>query len=83
MLGIFYSAPKPGSPPFVKLGDFVKKDDPVRIIEVMKVFSTVKAGVQGRITKICAENAQMVEFKQTLFLVEETTDQAELQQEHV
>ena len=74
MLGTFYSAPKPGAPPFVEVGQSITEDDTVCIIEVMKLFNTVKAGVRGRIAKICAENAQMVEFQQTLFLVEEVTD---------
>jgi len=52
----------------------------VCIIEVMKLFNTVKANIQGRIAKICAEDGQMVEYQQTLFLVEEldgTADTAE------
>jgi acetyl-CoA carboxylase biotin carboxyl carrier protein len=71
MLGTFYSAPKPGASPFVEVGRLVSEDDSVCIIEVMKLFSTVKANVRGRIAKICAENGQMVEYQQTLFLVEE------------
>ena len=70
MLGTFYSAPKPGAPPFVEVGRLVSEDDSVCIIEVMKLFNTVKANVRGRIAKICAENGQMVEYQQTLFLVE-------------
>jgi acetyl-CoA carboxylase biotin carboxyl carrier protein len=73
MLGTFYRAPKPGSPPFVEVGQVVSEDDTVCIIEVMKLFNTIKAGIRGRIVKICAENAQMVEFQQTLFLVEEAS----------
>ena len=71
MLGTFYQAPKPGAPPFVQVGQVVSEDDTVCIIEVMKLFNTIKAGVRGRIAKVCVENAQMVEFQQTLFLVEE------------
>ncbi len=70
MLGTFYRAPKPGAPPFVEKGRWVTEDDTVCIIEVMKLFNTVKAGVRGRIAKVCAENSQMVEYQQTLFLVE-------------
>lgn len=75
MLGTFYSAPKPGAPSFVEVGQSITEDNTVCIIEVMKLFNTVKAGVQGRIKKICAENGEMVEFQQTLFLVEEVTDE--------
>ena len=80
MLGTFYRAPKPGAPPFVEVGQQVSPDDSVCIIEVMKLFNTVKANIPGRIAKICAENGQMVEYQQTLFLVEEldgTADTAE------
>ena len=70
MLGTFYRTPKPGAPPFVKVGGMVDKNDPVCIIEVMKLFNTVKAGVQGRIAQICVEQGQLVEFQQVLFLVE-------------
>ena len=75
MLGTFYRAPKPGAPPFVEVGQVVSEDDTVCIIEVMKLFNTMKAGVRGRIAKICVENAQMVEFQQTLFLVEELPEE--------
>ena len=71
MLGTFYKAPKPGAPPFVEVGQLVGKDDTVCIIEVMKLFNTVKAGVRGRIVEILVEDAEMVEYQQTLFLVEE------------
>lgn len=70
MLGTFYRTPKPGAPPFVEVGAMVDKDDPVCIIEVMKLFNTVKAGVQGRIAQICAEQGQLVEYQQILFLIE-------------
>ena len=70
LLGIFYRSPKPGAPPFVEVGDDVTEDDTVCLIEVMKLFNTVKADVKGRIVKICAENNQMVEYNQTLYLID-------------
>jgi acetyl-CoA carboxylase biotin carboxyl carrier protein len=70
LLGTFYRGPKPGAPSFVEVGSQVTKNDTVCLIEVMKTFTTLKSGVDGRIAKICAENAQMVEYQQTLFLVE-------------
>jgi acetyl-CoA carboxylase biotin carboxyl carrier protein len=70
LLGTFYRSPKPGAPPFVEVGSQVKPDDSVCLIEVMKTFTTLKAGMAGRIAKICAENAQMVEYQETIFLVE-------------
>ena len=83
MLGTFYSAPKPGAPPFVEVGRPVSEDDSVCIIEVMKLFNTVKANVRGRIAKICAENGQMVEYQQTLFLVEEVEGSETGEEENV
>ncbi len=74
MLGTFYSAPKPGAPPFVEVGQDITADDTVCIIEVMKLFNTVKAGVSGRVARICVKDGEMVEFQQTLFLVEEADD---------
>jgi acetyl-CoA carboxylase biotin carboxyl carrier protein len=70
LLGSFYRGSKPGAPPFVEIGGRVTKEDTVCLIEVMKTFTTIKAGVEGRIVKICAENAEMVEYQQTLFLIE-------------
>ncbi|MCF8142296.1 MAG: acetyl-CoA carboxylase biotin carboxyl carrier protein [Deltaproteobacteria bacterium] len=83
MLGTFYRAPKPGAPPFVEVGRWVSADDSVCIIEVMKLFNTVKANVRGRIAKICAENGQMVEYQQTLFLVEEVDEAVETAEEEI
>jgi acetyl-CoA carboxylase biotin carboxyl carrier protein len=70
ILGIFYRAPQPGAPPFVEVGSEVGPDDAVGLIEVMKLFNTVSAGVAGKIARVCAENAAMVEEGQVLFLVE-------------
>jgi acetyl-CoA carboxylase biotin carboxyl carrier protein len=78
MLGTFYRTPKPGAPPYVEVGSMVNEDDPVGIIEVMKLFNTVKAGVRGQIVQVCAEQGQMVEFQQTLFLVEEISQEKDL-----
>lgn len=69
MLGTFYRRPAPGQPPYVEIGSFVKEDDTVCLLEVMKVFNSVKAGVRGYIVKICAESGELVEYGQTLFLV--------------
>lgn len=69
-LGIFYRASKPGAPPFVEEGSLVSESDTVCIIEVMKLFNHIKAGLRGRVAKICADNGQMVEHNQILFLIE-------------
>ena len=70
MLGTFYRSPKPGDPPFVEVGAKVSEETAVCIIEVMKLFSTIHAGTRGRVTKVCAEDGQLVEYDQVLFLVD-------------
>ena len=70
MLGTFYRSPAPGEPPFVEVGDTVGAEDTVCLVEVMKLFTSVKAGVAGTIVKIEVENGNMVEHAQVLFLIE-------------
>ena len=70
MLGTFYRAPSPGEKPFVEVGSRVTADDTVCLVEVMKLFSSVKAGVTGRVSKIVVENGAMVEHEQLLILIE-------------
>lgn len=69
MLGIFYRAPAPGEKPFVEVGQRVKADDTVCLIEVMKLFNSIRAGVDGEVVKIFAENSALVEFDQVLICV--------------
>jgi acetyl-CoA carboxylase biotin carboxyl carrier protein len=69
MLGTFYRAPSPGAPPFVEAGQEVRADDTVCIIEVMKLFNSIKAGADGVVTRILAENARLVEYNQVLIVV--------------
>ena len=70
MLGIFYRAPAPGEKPFVEIGDRVGPDTIVCLVEVMKLFNSVKAGAAGTVVKILAQNAAMVEYAQPLILIE-------------
>ncbi|HEY7205301.1 MAG TPA: acetyl-CoA carboxylase biotin carboxyl carrier protein [Methylomirabilota bacterium] len=70
LLGTFYRAPAPDAPPFVEVGSVVEPDDTVCIIEVMKLMNNVRAGRRGRVARVCAENAQLVEFGQALVLIE-------------
>lgn len=70
ILGVFYRASAPGAPPFVEVGTRVGAEDTVCLIEVMKLFNTVKAGVAGKVARILAENGNMVRHDQVLFLVE-------------
>ena len=68
MLGTFYRAPAPDAPPFVEVGALVEVEDPLCIIEVMKLMNTIKADRRGRVAAIVAQNATMVEFGQTLIV---------------
>lgn len=70
MVGTFYRAPSPDEPPFVEMGSTVTKGDPLCMIEVMKLFTTVHAESDGVIASIAAENGQLVEFGQVLFSIE-------------
>lgn len=70
MLGTFYRSPSPGAPPFVETGATVRKGDPVCLIEVMKLFTTIHAEAGGTVSYIGAENGAFVEFGQTLFVLE-------------
>ena len=70
MVGTFYRAPAPGAPPFVELESLVTEDDTVGIIEIMKLMNSIKAGCRGRVVEICVENGTMVEFGQTLTVIE-------------
>jgi acetyl-CoA carboxylase biotin carboxyl carrier protein len=69
-LGTFYRAPKPGMAPFVEAGSQITADTEVCLIEVMKLFTTVRAGIEGIIREVYPTDASMVEFDQPLFLVE-------------
>lgn len=69
MLGTVYRRPSPDAPPYVEIGSFVEEDDTVCLIEVMKVFTAVKAGVRGYITEILIETTEMVEYGQPLLMV--------------
>ena len=69
ILGTFYVAPEPGAPPFVTVGQQVTEDTTCGLIEVMKVFNSVRAGVKGTIVEVVAPNGGFVEFGQTLIIV--------------
>lgn len=70
MVGTFYRAPSPDSAPYVELGQVVDKGQVVCIIEAMKLMNEIKSEVKGKIVEIPIENAQPVEFDQTLFYIE-------------
>jgi acetyl-CoA carboxylase biotin carboxyl carrier protein len=74
MLGTVYLRPSPDAPNYVEVGSHVKKDDTVCLIEVMKVFTAVKAEVNGLIADILVDTNEMVEYGQQLFLVKPDTE---------
>jgi acetyl-CoA carboxylase biotin carboxyl carrier protein len=67
--GLFYAQPEPGSAPYVKVGDRVQEDTTVGLIEIMKVYSAISAGISGVITEIHVEDTELVELGQPLFSV--------------
>jgi len=69
MIGIFYGASSPGTPPFVKLGDVVSAGHVVGLIEAMKVFNEITAPVAGTITEILAEGGQLVQPGEPLLYI--------------
>jgi acetyl-CoA carboxylase biotin carboxyl carrier protein len=69
MLGTFYRAAAPGQPPFVEAGQHVKANDTICLIEVMKLFNSIRAGVDGVVRSILAENGSLVEYNQMLFVI--------------
>ncbi|WP_281951594.1 acetyl-CoA carboxylase biotin carboxyl carrier protein [Nitrosophilus kaiyonis] len=70
MVGTFYRAPSPDSPPFVKVGDRVSKGQTIGIIEAMKIFNEIEAEFDCKILEILVEDGQPVEYDMPLFLVE-------------
>ncbi|WNS44344.1 acetyl-CoA carboxylase biotin carboxyl carrier protein [Paenibacillus sp. MMS20-IR301] len=69
MVGTFYSAASPETPSFVNVGDRVNEKSTVCIIEAMKLMNELEAEVKGEIVSVLAENGQLVEYGQPLFLV--------------
>lgn len=70
MVGAFYAAPAPGAKPFVKVGDVVSAGQVVCIVEAMKLMNEIESEVSGKITQICVEDGQSVEYGQVLMYVE-------------
>lgn len=69
VMGTFYRAPSPDAPPFRSEGDRVEPGDTVCLIEVMKLFTSVPAGIAGTVTRVLAENGAPVEMGQPLFAI--------------
>ena len=69
-LGTFYLSPKPGETPFVCVGQSVTADAEVCLLEVMKLFTAVRAGAAGIVRRICVNDSEMVEHDQVLMYIE-------------
>ena len=69
MVGTFYLRPSPDQPPFVAVGDVVQATDTVCLVEVMKMFNSVKAGVAGTIERILIDAGKTVQHDQILMLI--------------
>lgn len=70
MVGAFYAAPSPGAKPFVKVGDVVSAGQVVCIVEAMKLMNEIESEVSGKVTQICVEDGQSVEYGQVLMYIE-------------
>ena len=69
MVGTFYAQATPEKPPFVKVGDKVKKGQTICIIEAMKLMNEIECEYDGEIVEVLVKNEEMVEFGQPLFLL--------------
>lgn len=70
MIGTFYRTAGPGKPPFVNVGDEIKKGQTICIIEAMKLFNEIESEVSGKIIKIIMDDSTPVEYDSALFLIE-------------
>lgn len=69
MVGTFYAAPAPDAPPFVKVGDRVKKGDVLCIIEAMKMMNEIESEYDGVVASVLAANGSLVEFDQPIIVI--------------
>jgi acetyl-CoA carboxylase biotin carboxyl carrier protein len=70
MVGIYYEAPAPGEPPFIKVGDVIHVGTVIGLIEAMKVYSEVPSEVAGRVVELSGKNGVLVQQGEPLFYVE-------------
>ena len=70
MVGTAYVSPEPGKAPFIRIGDMVSNNQPLLIIEAMKVMNTINATKGGKVVYIGFEDSQPVEFEQLLVIIE-------------
>lgn len=71
MVGTFYAASSPGAAPYVQVGDRVNEGDTLCIIEAMKMMNQIEADVSGVVKSIRVQNAEPVEYGQTLMVIDQ------------
>jgi acetyl-CoA carboxylase biotin carboxyl carrier protein len=69
IIGTFYSRPKPTAGSFVKVGDMVTPDTIVCIVEAMKTFNELPAGISGKILEVLVKDEEPVDVNRPLFKV--------------
>ena len=70
MVGTVYSAPEPGAPPFISVGDTVHEGQTLLIIEAMKVMNPLASPRAGKVTRILVSNGDPVEYGEPLVVIE-------------
>ena len=70
MVGTFYRAPNPEAPSYVEVGQTIEPGQVICIIEAMKLMNEIKSEIRGKILEILVDNAEPVEFGQSLFLID-------------
>ncbi len=70
MVGTVFTAPEPGAPPYVKVGDTVSEGQPLFVIEAMKVMNPIRAPRAGRVTRVLVQNRDPVEYGDVLLILE-------------
>lgn len=70
MVGTFYTAPAPGSKPFIEIGQRVNAGDTLCVIEAMKILNQIESDKAGIVIAVLVENGQPVEYGQPLFVIE-------------
>ena len=69
LVGTFYAAPSPDQPPFVQVGDTVKKGQVIGIVEAMKLMNEIESEYDGIVEEILVKNEETVEYGQPLFRI--------------
>ena len=70
IVGTFYRTASPGDPPYVEVGDRVRRGQILCIVEAMKLMNEIESEVDGVVAEVCVENARPVEYGEALFRIE-------------